>query len=1406
MNRNKQYPLKHISVRVPWHDNQWNGTICSNPQQNGSCLILKNCALNRDDTQEEKNKGKSIKFLERENFPSCISERGTFMADFSFNKYANHPYSKSNKDTHGHFIETAIRFPSYSLASVPFRWMMKKFKDIPNHAELTAEKYEFDFNIKREPQLNFPDNWIQEAGNQRAILNCFFEHLEPENSLCFIYAKQVPFVETSGRVLVGVGRVKHISDGVEYNKSAQGGLSSMMWEHLVQHSIRPDYQDGFLLPYHEALEYSKKNPEFDPAELAVIVPSELMMEFSYATEHVSSSSAIRVLLECHKSLEKAKELGIGKNIDQCLKWIHQRINELEKLRGYYPGLGSVLTGYGIEQGHFIAQELIEKSGENGNPWTLFEDMLKEPKKYLSKKLAVNITKMIALQWEKLKKDNPKKIEFFQLLSRFDLSIEQVEMVLEKVDNGEFSEASDFLQNPYLLYEETLRTELPIDLWNIDYGLFINLKSDDIVLPESIDIERDCPERIRAFTTYILEIEAQNGHTLLPRQKIINDITNLSLKPTLEPNNDIFEIAEEIFENCIYKVEMEDNSVAYQLERLYQTSNLISNKVKKLKSASRYEINVNWTELLNNELGDYDSSDEEEYKAREEKSQALKELADSPFSVLIGSAGTGKTTLISILCNQNEIKRGGILLLAPTGKSKVIMANKVRGKNIKAYTIAEFLNRHKRYDGNTRTYHITGEQGENGFETIIVDESSMLTEEMLAALFDCITSFKRFILVGDHRQLPPIGPGRPFFDIVDYIKPENIENIFPEVSNCYSKLTIRRRQKEDKEQRFDLAFADLFNGEINHPGDDEIFNKVINEENLENIKFIQWDNEVDFKIKFNNTLKEELELNFSDEQKNTYKFNQTLGAEKLHFLNANKVDNWQILSPIKEKAFGVNNLNRVIHKAYRSNFINKIRKAHDYFSYDSELVKKYAKPVGTQEIVYGDKIINLSNNWRFDIDDKRSYIANGEIGIVIKNNDDSEKQKHIEVEFNSQPGKIYKFSEKDFSEEGNSALELAYALTVHKSQGSEFNTVFLVIPNPCFLLTREMLYTALTRQKQKVIVFYQGEPSTLKKYCYDKYSETIRRMTNLFYPPKFRIIGNRYFEERLIHCASDGEMLRSKSEIIIYEKLLAYGLNPKYEKQLIINGRIYSPDFTISYANKTIYWEHCGMLGDKKYKRDWEDKKNWYINNGIKPFQEGGGSKGILVESADSLDGGISIPEINEIINDVFPDIQMIQDEINWKKIISKGESEIIEFKESMRWSFIEKKDKLSEYIIAKTIAAFLNSNGGTLFIGVKDDGGISGIEQDYRTLTKRPNSDGFKQNLVNVINNYLGKEYSKYLTILIEKVDEKDICIIKVSKSNTGAILKNNAKEEFFIRSSNTTQELNMSEAMNYINKHFSRT
>src|SRR5262249_8767920 len=158
-----------------------------------------------------------------------------------------------------------------------------------------------------------------------------------------------------------------------------------------QHSIRPDFKDGFILPYHAAIEKAAAEPDFDPTEIAALSPDDRLLEFSHASQHVTHDGAIAALLACATSLQKAKESLPG-SWDQCLKWVDHRLGELWEIRGPCPGLGAALSAFGVELGNFVGSSLANKAGENEDPWPLVDKMFKDPKKHLPTELASGVGK------------------------------------------------------------------------------------------------------------------------------------------------------------------------------------------------------------------------------------------------------------------------------------------------------------------------------------------------------------------------------------------------------------------------------------------------------------------------------------------------------------------------------------------------------------------------------------------------------------------------------------------------------------------------------------------------------------------------------------------------------------------------------------------------------------------------------------------------------------------------------------------------------------------------------------------------------------------------------------------------------------------------------------------------------
>ncbi|UZR99849.1 ATP-dependent DNA helicase [Chondrinema litorale] len=1229
INYNPRYIKKHLSIRVPWHDNAWNGTVCTNAKNNDACLVLKNCAENRNDNLEKEFAGRKICEIKDENkLPPCISESAMFMADFDFNRTVKHPYAKGYNDYYKHLLPSTVLYPKYSAPAVPFRWGMPEF------AEKFAEQYNLEFDPKQEPyaktsdeSLKFTTNWVQHYPNQKAVFDCFFEHLNPNESLSFFYAKEVPFVEENNRVLIGLGEILSINPPQPFDTSNDTGFVSMPWEHMVNHSIRPDFKNGFIFPYHQAIEYQKTHPNFDPKSIAVIIPNEFRAEFSYATEHVSHDFAIYILRESIKKIELAKKLEIGSNWDNILDWLSKKLFLTKKLRGDYPGFGSSLAALGIKRAHFLAQYIFKNIEKEDCPWEYLENVFIDINS-LPEDLKNSISPENIELWHYYKNSNESRLFLLQLLSRFNLSESQVKIIFDiNKRKKEYQDKTDqeLIKNPYLLYEISIHSCDPINYSVIDTGLMLNTTK-KLKPFQTKQFSNLSKERIKALTVMQLEFQANNGHTLFPEEELVKNIANLPIEPECNLNSDYFNLAASVFDKSIVTHFTADNKKAYQLSRFNDTAELINSIITKRINAKKHNLQEDWGKYLS-EI-EFKNTDED-LKAKEEKTKALEVMANARFSVLIGQAGSGKTTLLSALASIPQIKQGNVLFLAPTGKARVRMEEKAKKFGVTAKTIASFLFKSGRFKGSTQSFHLNDAEKEMGYKTVIIDECSMLTEEMLAATLQHLKRVERLILVGDYRQLPPIGAGRPFVDIINFIKPEGIESRFPKIDNSYIELTTSARQvKKDNKKRLDTDFANLFGGNTQENNADEIFEQVIKGES-ENIKIYSWDNESNFDDVLYKVLESELDV------KDEKSFNKSIGANDAGFFNWNeavkKIEDWQLLSPVKSKVFGTNQLNRGIHQ--------KLKKDALDWSYRGS---KTPKPLGLEKIIYGDKVINMQNHSRSKgtyPDTGINYIANGEIGISVgrTNWKNGSKPYQLEVEFSSQVGYKYQFTSKDFDDEKGSYLELAYALTIHKAQGSQFNTVILVIPEPCVLLSRELLYTALSRQVNKVILLYQGNPQMLFNYINDSRSANLQRITNLFYKPNITRYEEVLFEKNLIHCASDGKFLRSKSEVIIYELLLKNGLEPEYEFKLEIDGQTKRPDFYIIDDDMGIdyYWEHLGMLNDSEYYKNWEEKLAWYKSKNILPFDKGGGENGTLIITKDDANGGVSAKEIAKIIEEVF---------------------------------------------------------------------------------------------------------------------------------------------------------------------------
>ena len=184
-------------------------------------------------------------------------------------------------------------------------------------------------------------------------------------------------------------------------------------------------------------------------------------------------------------------------------------------------------------------------------------------------------------------------------------------------------------------------------------------------------------------------------------------------------------------------------------------------------------------------------------------------------------------------------------------------------------------------------------------------------------------------------------------------------------------------------------------------------------------------------------------------------------------------------------------------------------------------------------------------------------------------------------------------------------------------------------------------------------------------------------------------------------------------------------------------------------------------------------------------------------------------ELNTYLKTISIGQVSVSTTVDLMDMIQSGEHGFLEFKSTMRWNWKENKlDKKMEEIILKTISAFSNAEGGKLLIGVTDEGEILGLESDYNTF-KEANKDHFELHLRNIVNNAFGKEYTATnLNVRFPIVNDAEICEVDIKAFNKPLYLEVADKvgamqKKFYIRSGNTSQELDIEETASYIIKRF---
>lgn len=1032
------------------------------------------------------------------------------------------------------------------------------------------------------------DEWESDPKKQLDNLKEFWDKIEAGKSLVFFYVNYGNPLkeEKSDRVLVGVGRILNIGPQIYFGKKAGWKDDYPLWSRCVTLNFP---EEGLRLPYQEYIDNGH-----DPSNIVCTIPTSSRPYFSYVAEHATDDIAVGIL---ERAIQSVKAViaenrileSYGKSWEYRLEWLNKALGEVWKNRGRFPGIGSLLEYLGFEYGiTYHRTILFAKEAKGENIFDFVFSILQQEKE--TPEDQQDNFKRASKKWNELPEERKKLL---RLLSHFELSPEQVERVCNPTKRKEaFVEASesDIIENPYVISEldDGGRDSPAIDFEIIDRGI---IPSEDTSRQkgELSPISKDDNRRVRAILAEVLRVASKEGDTFLSVDEAINRVRKrLPENRLCEPDRDIILYNRKFYEKRL-SFFPDENPRVVALKSLSQEEEEVKERLSKMVQKEYEQIdNEFWQQLIEKELKSIRVFDEQiERKARAEKAMALDKLFSFRFSVLTGRAGTGKTTVLKVFIRGLEEREGKqpVLLLAPTGKARVRL-QEITGKE--SQTIHQFLMKLGWIREETFSLKEKGED-RRGLPTVIIDEASMIPIDLLATLFRAIdfNDVNRLVLVGDANQLPPIGPGRPFVDIVKWL--ESSEDKEKHVA----RLTQRVRHEDIESQA--LKLADAFLGDRVSPGDDEVLSKVAQDEVSGDLEVHFW-NDGDELYEF---LDRSLEKNIGltqDEKPDYEGFNRSI----------EKPDSWQILSPTRMQVFGTTEINRIIQSKYRQGLIEKAK-------------KRKPRPFGEQQMVWNDKVIQVINSKRTGWKDGKvdGYVANGEVGLIVSTD---KKYDSFNVKFSTQPNLRYRY----YRTEVNENLELAYAITVHKSQGSDFDTVFLILPQNAGTMSRELLYTGLTRFKKKVVLLIEKDVAPLITFRNPQYSEILRRNTHLFEFVAWPEAVGLPHPERLIHRTRKGDLVRSKSEVIVANILIDLGISYEYERPLFSKTGAKDfrlPDFTVKYEGEEFYWEHLGMLFDPEYKEEWENKEKWYRENGY---------YNRVVISKDGPDGRIDSKEIEKL--------------------------------------------------------------------------------------------------------------------------------------------------------------------------------
>ena len=392
---------------------------------------------------------------------------------------------------------------------------------------------------------------------------------------------------------------------------------------------------------------------------------------------------------------------------------------------------------------------------------------------------------------------------------------------------------------------------------------------------------------------------------------------------------------------------------------------------------------------------------------EKQKQAIREINDNNVTIITGGPGTGKTTIIKTILEIYKRKKYKTILCAPTGRAAKRMTE-TTGEE--ASTLHRLLEIGKVDEESLFKKDNEYKGAPIDADIIIVDEVSMVDMFVMSYLLDCIYLGTKLILVGDCDQLPSVGPGSVLKDLIssEKIVTVHLDKIFRQAAK--SKIIVNAHRVNNGK-----PFIEKDSPELEEDSKEDFF--FIKENNQEKI------------------LEQVLSL---------------CNGRLRKFGDYDFFENIQVLTPTKKGMLGTKELNKALQ-----NELNPYR--------ENEPEKSSMGAV----FRIGDRVMQIKNNydmyWERRIDDSIEVgngIFNGEIGTITNIN---EKEKNIRIKFDDDKVCWYEFNELE-------QIEHSYCITIHKAQGSEFDVVIMIIPQTApMLLTRNLLYTGLTRAKKLLIV-------------------------------------------------------------------------------------------------------------------------------------------------------------------------------------------------------------------------------------------------------------------------------------------------------------------------------------------------